>query len=249
MTYVRFLGAVAAVFLLALPLSAQTQQTRSLRSMVLEDFDDPEARTWQVTASKFAPEGMPEATYVETWPDALYRQPPEDRTLRSLGVRGAFTRKGYNFVELTPGSGEGEDFQPEGIPIPGTVDTLDLWVWGSNRNYYMDVQLRDFRGVVHTLRLGDLSFRGWQNLRIEVPNYIPQESTYVLQEEGLRIAKLVVWTRPEERVDQFYMYVDEIKVVTDVFRERYDGEGLADPERVQELWSNGEGSNGGGEEQ
>ena len=245
MTYVRFLGAVVAVFLLALPLSAQTQQTRSLRSIVLEDFDDPDARTWLVTASKFSPEELPETAYVNTWPEALYRNEPEDRTLRAFGVRAAFTRKGYNFVEMTPAAENEEgEVVPDGIPIPGTVDTIDVWVWGSNRNYYLDIQLRDFRGVVHTLRMGDLGFRGWQNLRIEIPTYIQQESTYLLQQQGLEIAKLVLWTRPEERVDEFYVYFDEIKVVTDVFRERFDGEELADPERIDELWSEGSGNQG-----
>lgn len=247
MTYVRFLGAVAAVFLLALPLSAQTQQTRALRSIVLDTFDDPEAQQWQVTASKFSPEGLPETAYVRTWPEALYRTEPEDRTLRSLGVRAAFTRRGYNYVELTPvEEDENGELQPSGIQIPGTVDTIDVWVWGSNRDYYMDIQLRDFRGVVHTLRMGDLSFRGWGNLSIQVPGSIPQESLYTLQEQGLEIAKIVLWTRPQERVDEFYIYLDELKVVTDMFRERFDGEELADPDRIEELWSEGAGTDGTG---
>ncbi len=243
MTYVRFLGAVVAVFLLALPLSAQTQQTRSLRSIVLESFDDPDARTWVVTASKFSPEDLPESAYVRTWPDQLYREEPEGQELRALGVRAAFTRKGYNFVELTPSTeDENGELQPQGIPIPGTVDTIGVWVWGSRRDYYLDVQLRDFRGVVHTLRMGDVSFRGWQNLQIQVPTSVPQESNYVLQEEGLEIVKLVLWTRPQERVDEFYIYFDEIKVVTDMFRRRFDGEELADPERIEELWSGSSGN-------
>ena len=135
-----------------------------------------------------------------------------------------------------------ESCSRKGIPIPGTVDTIGVWVWGSRRDYYLDVQLRDFRGVVHTLRMGDVSFRGWQNLQIQVPTSVPQESNYVLQEEGLEIVKLVLWTRPQERVDEFYIYFDEIKVVTDMFRRRFDGEELADPERIEELWSGSSGN-------
>jgi hypothetical protein len=40
-----------------------------------------------------------------------------------------------------------------------------------------------------------------------------------------------------ERVDNFYVYLDQFKVLTDTFESFYDGDELADPDRVQELWS------------
>jgi hypothetical protein len=43
-----------------------------------------------------------------------------------------------------------------------------------------------------------------------------------------------------EQVNNFYIYFDQLKVLTDTFETRYDGEELADPKKVQELWSGGD---------
>jgi hypothetical protein len=48
-----------------------------------------------------------------------------------------------------------------------------------------------------------------------------------------------MWTNPMERVDNFFVYIDHFKVLTDVFESLYDGNDLGDPERVQELWASG----------
>jgi len=40
-------------------------------------------------------------------------------------------------------------------------------------------------------------------------------------------------------VDNFQIYFDQIKVLTDTFESLFDGDELADTERVQELWSSG----------
>jgi hypothetical protein len=121
------------------------------------------------------------------------------------------------------------------------VKNLDFWVWGSNYDYYMEVQLRDHRGVVHVLDLGAINFAGWRNLRVQIPTYISQSVQYVPQLKTLELVKLVLWTRPSERVDGFWVYLDQIKVFTDVFESPFDGEGLADPERIDELWNSAEG--------
>jgi hypothetical protein len=46
----------------------------------------------------------------------------------------------------------------------------------------------------------------------------------------------VLWTRPSENVDGFHFYLDEIKVLTDLFETSFDGMGLADPDFVRETW-------------
>jgi len=41
---------------------------------------------------------------------------------------------------------------------------------------------------------------------------------------------------PTERVDNFFIYFNQLKVLTDTFETLFDGNDLADPVRVQELW-------------
>jgi hypothetical protein len=52
----------------------------------------------------------------------------------------------------------------------------------------------------------------------------------------MELVKIVLWTRPEEAVDGFHFYLDQVKVLTDVFETPFDGEGLADPDFVQQTW-------------
>lgn len=225
---------------------------------------------WLINGSKFSTavtneEGavvreFPEAIYVETWPEALFGRNTEGRTLRVFGIHGRFDRQGYNYIELIPAveNDDGElvprhpdittsagDFIPGNeITLPGKTRKFDMWVWGSNYDYYMDVHVRDFRGVVHVLRLGNLDYIGWKNLAVDIPTYIPQEGGYItgggfLKE--LKLVKLVVWTRPREKVNDFYVYFDQIKTLSDVFIDRFDGDMLAETERIQEIWNTREG--------
>lgn len=245
----RLLGiGVLALLLLPMVVSAQQQATTNYQSIVIEDFDNPEESRWVVRASKFVAEGYPRQASVNIWPEGLYRQEPEGETLRALGAQAAFLRQGYNFLEFIPvkENADGEEV-PRGIPIPGRVNNLDIWVWGSNFDYYMDVHLRDYRGMTHVLRLGNINHRGWRNLRIDIPGWIPQDTRYIAELQdgefssdlrGLQLVKIVMWTRPQERVNGFFIYLDEIKVETDMYRDPFDGERLRDAEYVRELWAN-----------
>lgn len=219
--------------------------TVSLVSRVLQSFDPnevdtPNARTWKLFPSKFGIDrdgnSMWEMQLISAWPEALFGKNREKDEFRVLGLHGKFLRKGYNSVEIVPGTGEGENFRPVPLPIPGRVDMLDLWVWGSNHKYYMEAHVRDQEGVDHVLPLGSIKHIGWKNLRTKFPTSIPQTWTYVPRYRQLIITKLVLWTRPEEKVDDFYMYIDHIKVLTDLFEASYDGDELAEKDRLQEIW-------------
>jgi hypothetical protein len=248
----RLLGiGLVVVLLIPSAIAAQQQATTNYQSVVIEDFDDPEESRWEVVAGKFVAEGYPRMAHVSTWPTALYRTAPEDRDLRSLGVQAAFTRQGYNYVEFIPVE-ENDDGEtvPRGIPIPGQVSNIDMWVWGSNFDYYLDLHIRDYRGMTHVIKLGDINFRGWRNMRINIPTWIPQTSRYTAELRNgeiasdlrtLELMKIVLWTRPNERVNGFFVYFDEIKVETDMYRDPFDGEELRDPEYLQELWGGTEG--------
>ncbi len=238
---IRLFVCVLALFVLATsPLMAQMRRPM-INSVVLDDFNDPSSQ-WMVRGSRFVNDDLLDWEWVRTWPEALHRTEPEGVTLRSLGVRGGFDRIGYNYLEIIPAQEDGNgELVPRAIPLPGTALSLDLWVWGSNRSYYVDVQLRDHRGIVHTLRMGDINFRGWENIFVDIPTWIPQAVTYVPQRRGLELVKLVLWTRPNERVNEFYVYLDELRVVTNLAEDYWDGEELGDPDAVERLWNEARG--------
>ena len=95
--------------------------------------------------------------------------------------------------------------------------------------------VRDYRGIVHTVPLGSLHFMGWKNLSVTIPRHIPQHIRYLPMEQPLTLVRLVIWTEPVERVDDYFIYFDQLKVLTDVYRTRFDGDVLAD--QTFDIWS------------
>ena len=252
-----------AVFLLVMFSLAGLQAfgdefTVDLESVILDSFDGETTHEWnfggkiysyeygwKVDASKFAStiddESYPKITYIPSWPMAIFGTNREGRDLKSLGVWGKFDRLGYNWIDVYPVAanedGEEEAFE---IPIPGRLQYMDMWVWGSNLNYYLEAYFRDYQGVVHNLHMGSLGFQGWKNLRTKIPTSIPQHKRVLPRLAGLTFVKFRIWTTPMERVDNFYVYFDQLKVLSDGFESLFDGDELADPKRVQELWAQGQ---------
>ena len=147
---------------------------------------------------------------VDAWPETLYGYQPSE-TRRSLGIEGGFRKRGNNFIEIIPPG--------EAIQIPGVVESIEMWMWNDNRDYYVEAHFRDYRGFTSVVHVGDLYHRGWNKLSARIPRWVPQQ--YNLGEIGaLELTKLVVWTKPNSRVDKFYIYLDELRVITDTFRDR-----------------------------
>ena len=197
-----------------------------IRSIILDDFETND-NNWQTSASRFATEGFPRLKMgVEGSPIALTGSYAEGENKYVMGARSSFTRRGYNRVWIYP---------EEEIVIPGAAKKIDVWAWGANYYYNIEVHLRDYRGIVHKLPLGSLHFIGWRNLSVAIPVQIPQFIRYLPMEKPLTFVRFVIWTEPNERVDDFYIYFDHLKVLTDVYRERFDGDVLAD--ETKEIWS------------
>jgi hypothetical protein len=232
------------------------EATVDYESFILENFDGDshhewvvEGKTysydfeWKLDASKFATkqEGdeFPKMAYVASWPMALFGTNREGKDLKSFGIWGNFDRRGYNWIDIYPvKAGDGDDAgEPFEIPIPGRISYLDLWVWGSNLNYYAEVYLRDYSGVVHNIYLGTISHQGWKNLRTRVPSNVRQAKRILPKLASLSFVKFRIWTTPMENVNNFYIYLDQFKILTDTFESLYDGDELADPDRVQEFWN------------
>lgn len=228
------------------------ENTVNLESVVVQNFDDPANQPWFVIGSKFSTPGFPMLSYVKAWPTAVYGTAPKD-DIRALGIAMLFDRKEYNWVDIVPGkktgTAEQPTYEPVELPLKGRVKMLDMWVWSANYNYYLEAYVRDYKGIVYVIPMGDLNFVGWKNLRISIPDNIPQGQKYLPRREGLTLVKFRLWTRPTEAVKQavrdpaatdfdksIKVYFDNIKVLTDTFETLFDGDQLSDPNTVRDAW-------------
>ena len=218
--------------------------TNNFETVILETFNGTSDYEWTTEASKFITRTdsvtYPMLTYVDAWPMAGFgnNRGENSQELKSLGIHGGFDRQGYNWVDIYPIKAGGNDNEPVEIPIPGRVRSMDMWVWGANLRFYIEIFLRDYLGVVHTLKMGDISYAGWRNLRINIPTNIPQAKRILPAYTGLTFVKFRIWTQPVEKVDNFYIYFKQLKVLTDTYEALFDGNDLADPQNVEKLWSN-----------
>lgn len=257
-------GSLLSVLLILLMLSTgflgADETTLKMESRIIETWDGQDSAyfsdngepiKWQVRGSKFSAENRPLMTHVmNTWPDDLFGSRPENpEELGILGIKGAFIRQGYNQIELIAGTGEGDDFVAKAIPLPGRVQMVDFWVWGANYDYYVELHFRDYQGMAHVLtpirkemkrEPGSIKFVGWKNMFVDMPNYIKQAVNYKPELATLSLTKIVFTTHPAEIVTDFYIYLDHLKVLTDMHESFYDGFDLTSPAKLDEIWGSGE---------
>ncbi|MBU0926132.1 MAG: flagellar filament outer layer protein FlaA [Spirochaetes bacterium] len=258
----RVVKAICLSFVIVFMLSATgafaDDETVNLESIVVQSFDEPEAQPWFLIGSKFATKGFPKLAYAKSWPVALFGTSGGGKDLRSLGISMLFDRKEYNWVDVIPGkktgSGEEASYEPIELPLPGRVRMLDMWIWSGNYDYYIEAYIRDYKGIVHTLPMGDLGHAGWKNFRVNIPDNVPQSKKYLPKRENLTLVKFRIWTRPTEIVaapakadasmqeKSIYFYFDQLKVLTDTFETLFDGDSLMDPKVIEDIWGSSDSS-------
>jgi hypothetical protein len=91
--------------------------------------------------------------------------------------------------------------------------------------------------MIHSIDMGSLAFAGWRNLRVNIPDRIPQSRRVLPRYAGLHFVKFRIWTAPNESVDDFFVYFNQMQVLTDTFEAHFDGNDLADPDNVRALWA------------
>jgi hypothetical protein len=223
--------------------------TSVIETRVLETFfDDESPFEWRVEASRFATNNdngvWPQVrSFLPAWPAMAYGRgnPAEENQQRSLGVRGSFDRRGYNWIDIFPvEAGADEDASGTVITVPGRARAIDMWVWGSNRRYHLEAYFRDHVGGIHVIELGTINHQGWRNMRANVPARVPQSRIGLPRFAALEFLKFRIWTEPTERVDDFFVYFHNFRVLTDVFEMPFDGDEVATPEFIQENWNGGE---------
>jgi len=151
--------------------------------------------------------------------------PPEEDT-QVLGVKVNFFKRGTNSFTI-------KAVRP--LPIEGTVKTISMWICGRNQAHDIYVLIQDYFGTNFELYLGNLSFSGWKKLTCVVPpspdgvHGIVQSSAYYGDKPGLKILGFRVDCNPDQARGSYYMYMDDLRAVTDLYdMENHDEDDMLD---------------------
>jgi hypothetical protein len=218
-------GLVLLFTLCVMPIAAETRPV-NYETYIVDNFDSPDTNwTWIAAGSKFVTKGYPVIKYFDGMPNAIrVTQTDTKGTYKYMGLEVKFDRKGDNWVDIVPmkpGSTDPKDRYE--IPFKGRVSRVDIWVWGANYDYTLEMLVRDCDGRVHTLEIGTVAFEGWKNMSVNIPTNIQQVSSYLNGVQQMSFVAFRLRTSPTERVDNFYIFFDQFKALTDTYMPSYDG--------------------------
>ena len=143
-----------------------------------------------------------------------------------LGVKVEFFKRGINSFYIT---------SQRPIPIEGVTKTVSVWVCGRNMGHELYLLVEDYFGRNYELYMGSLGFSGWKKLTAVVPpspdgeHGIVQHSAYYGDKPGLRIIGFRVDCDPMLSRGAYYMYLDDLRCVTDLYdMQNHDEDDMAD---------------------
>jgi len=137
---------------------------------------------------------------------------PDDKV---FGVRVDYFRRGYNSFTMTA-------VKP--LPVEGIAKTVSLWVVGRNYNHTLKLLLEDYWGNQFELYVGKLNHSGWKLMTVAIPPQNPDGKAGIIQKDyhystkmGLKIVGLKVECDPENAYGSYYIYIDDLRVVSDLY--------------------------------
>ena len=146
-----------------------------------------------------------------------------------LGTRIDFIHRGYTSFMIYPN-------RP--IPIEGITKLVSVWVAGRNYNHELKLLIEDFFGRNFELYIGKLNFTGWKKMTVAIPpqaedgkNGIVQRNYHYNNNLGLKIRGFRVDVDPMEAYGSYYIYLDDLRAVTDLF-----AEDNRDPDDIPDGW-------------
>ena len=150
----------------------------------------------------------------------------ENEDTQVLGVKVEFFKRGINSFYIT---------SQRPIPIEGVTKTVSVWVCGRNMGHELYLLVEDYFGRNYELYMGSLGFSGWKKLTAVVPpspdgeHGIVQHSAYYGDKPGLRIIGFRVDCDPMLSRGAYYMYLDDLRCVTDLYdMQNHEEDDMAD---------------------
>ena len=237
---VVILGSLILGLAFCVPAVAQPS-SKAVETIVIDNFDTDMEWSWAVQSSRFIAEGYPILKKFEGIPNSLIPyQKDSDPAAMVLGVKAKYDRKGDNWFEIFPVSNEtGEAME---IPLLGQVSQIDLWAWGANYNYYLELLVRDADSVVHVIPAATLNYEGWKNIVVQIPTAIRQQSRLRSGPENLTFVGFRIRSAASEYVDDFVIYLDQFRYTTNTMNFVYDGFELRKPSFESNTTSEGASS-------
>jgi hypothetical protein len=137
-----------------------------------------------------------------------------------LGVKVNFFRRGESTFSVHP-------MNP--IAVEGITKTISLWVVGRNYNHVLKLLFQDYFGNQQEITVGKLNFLGWKKLTVAIPPSITQSEYHYTYKNGIRITGLRVECDQLEAYGTYYLYLDDMRAVADLFGEaKRDSDDMAD---------------------
>lgn len=128
-----------------------------------------------------------------------------------LGVKVVFFRRAIISFAVNP-------VRP--LPIPGLAKTVSIWVVGRSFNHELKLGLEDYFGNRYYVNFDKkLTFQGWDKLTAVIPPAIMQSEKHYTGRAGIKITGITVDCDLMETYGTFYMYLDDLSAVTDLFSE------------------------------
>jgi len=200
------------------------QAQQLLKEVSIDKFED--AAFWQVSM----PLDMGVVTAKRLAGSPSGKQPIPDETSLGikeedkyvLGVKVSFFRRGDSFFAIHPATP---------LAVEGIVKTISVWVVGRNFNHTLKVVFEDYAGQQKQLTIGTLNFIGWKKLTVAIPPNIQQSEFHYAYRTGIRILGFEVDTDPLDSYGVYYLYLDDLRAVTDLF-----GESKRDVDDMSDGW-------------
>jgi hypothetical protein len=143
-----------------------------------------------------------------------------EQDTRVLGVKVDFYHRGVVQFTVHPTAP---------IPVAGLSKTISVWIAGRNFNHTLKILIDDYFGRPMELTVGKLTFMGWKKLTVAVPPSITQTDYHFTYKDGIKITGFKIECDPLEAMGTYYLYFDDIRVVTDLFGEaRRDSDDMTD---------------------
>lgn len=115
------------------------------------------------------------------------------------------------------------------LAVPGVTKTISVWVIGRNNNHRLSIVVEDNFGNRNFLPMGKLNFSGWHQVTVAVPPTLVQRNPHYTSLTGIKILGFVIEPELTETIGSFYVYFDDLRVVTDLFAEETrDADDIAD---------------------
>ncbi|MDC7240763.1 MAG: flagellar filament outer layer protein FlaA [Spirochaetales bacterium] len=127
-----------------------------------------------------------------------------------LGAKVTFYRRGMSTFAIRP-------VRP--LPIEGITKTISVWVAGRNTNHVLQLEISDHFGNTAFINMGKLNFVGWKKITVSVPPSIIQRDYHYNNKMGITIDGFNILCDLDETYGSYYIYLDDIRAVTDLFAE------------------------------